>query len=79
MYVGPFFWWRQTHLIVFLYLAWFKRIVAEVWEAFKHEHLEALTQAFQGMTDKEIEEIEQDILQHNCMDDTLSRLRAAFA
>ncbi|CAO3567267.1 unnamed protein product [Mortierella alpina] len=42
-----------------------RRIVAEVWEAFKHEHLEALTQAFQGMTDTEIEEIEQDILQHN--------------
>ncbi|KAF9951141.1 hypothetical protein BGZ72_007261 [Mortierella alpina] len=42
-----------------------RRIVAEVWEAFKHENLEALAQAFQGMTDKEIEEIEQDILQHN--------------
>ncbi|KAF9571507.1 hypothetical protein EC968_000470 [Mortierella alpina] len=42
-----------------------RRIVAEVWEAFKNENLEALAQAFQGMTDKEIEEIEQDILQHN--------------
>ncbi|KAF9289333.1 hypothetical protein BGZ68_009547 [Mortierella alpina] len=42
-----------------------RRIVAEVWEAFKHENLEALAQVFQGMTDKEIEEIEQDILQHN--------------
>ncbi|KAF9968369.1 hypothetical protein BGZ70_004529 [Mortierella alpina] len=42
-----------------------RRIVAEVWEAFKHENLEALTQAFQGMTDKEIEEIEQDILHHS--------------
>ncbi|KAF9203037.1 hypothetical protein BGZ49_006867 [Haplosporangium sp. Z 27] len=42
-----------------------RRIVAEVWEAFKNENYEALAQAFQGMTDKEVEEIEQDILQHN--------------
>ncbi|KAG0273465.1 hypothetical protein BGZ95_010729 [Linnemannia exigua] len=42
-----------------------RRIVAEVWEAFKNENYEALVQAFQGMTDKEIEDIEQDILLHN--------------
>ncbi|KAG0198418.1 hypothetical protein BGX28_008165 [Mortierella sp. GBA30] len=41
-----------------------RRIVAEVWEAFKSENFEALSQAFQGMTDEEIEVIEQDILQH---------------
>ncbi|KAG0370394.1 hypothetical protein BGZ54_006514 [Gamsiella multidivaricata] len=39
-----------------------RRIVAEVWETFKDENFEALSQAFQGMTDKEIEGIEQDIL-----------------
>ncbi|KAG0007116.1 hypothetical protein BGZ65_006661 [Modicella reniformis] len=43
-----------------------RRIVAEVWEAFKNENFEALTQAFHGMTDKEIEDIEQDILQYHC-------------
>jgi hypothetical protein len=37
-----------------------------VWEAFKNENYEALALAFQGMTDKEVEDIEQDILQHNC-------------
>ncbi|KAF9144831.1 hypothetical protein BGX30_011329 [Mortierella sp. GBA39] len=42
-----------------------RRIVAEVWEAFKNENYEALAQAFQGMTDKELEDIEQDILQYN--------------
>ncbi|KAG0319766.1 hypothetical protein BGZ97_001501 [Linnemannia gamsii] len=42
-----------------------RRIVAEVWEAFKNENYEALALAFQGMTDKEVEDIEQDILQHN--------------
>ncbi|KAF9100286.1 hypothetical protein BGX23_000049 [Mortierella sp. AD031] len=42
-----------------------RRIVAEVWEAFKNENFEALAQAFQGMTDKEIEDVEQDILQYN--------------
>ncbi|KAF8947157.1 hypothetical protein BGZ47_010175 [Haplosporangium gracile] len=42
-----------------------RRIVVEVWEAFKNENYGALAQAFQGMTDKELEDIEQDILQHN--------------
>ncbi|KAF9401522.1 hypothetical protein BGX21_001423 [Mortierella sp. AD011] len=42
-----------------------RRIVAEVWETFKNENFEALAQAFQGMTDKEIEEIELDILKYN--------------
>ncbi|KAF9297925.1 hypothetical protein BGZ88_008519 [Linnemannia elongata] len=42
-----------------------RRIVAEVWEAFKNENYEALALAFQGMTDKELEDIEQEILQHN--------------
>ncbi|KAG0264092.1 hypothetical protein BG011_007487 [Mortierella polycephala] len=42
-----------------------KRIIAEVWEAFKNEHYEALSQAFQGMTDQEIEDVENEILQHN--------------
>ncbi|KAG0217987.1 hypothetical protein BGX31_011718 [Mortierella sp. GBA43] len=41
-----------------------RRIVQEVWETFKNENLEALAQAFQGMTDREIEEIEQDILRY---------------
>ncbi|KAF9124350.1 hypothetical protein BGW39_008289 [Mortierella sp. 14UC] len=47
-----------------------RRIVAEVWEAFKNENYAALAQAFQGMTDKEIENIEQDILQHNYVTDS---------
>ncbi|KAG0379027.1 hypothetical protein BGX24_001949 [Mortierella sp. AD032] len=47
-----------------------RRIVLEVWEAFKNENYEALVQAFQGMTDKEIEDIEQDILQHNYATDS---------
>ncbi|KAF9191986.1 hypothetical protein BGZ50_008931 [Haplosporangium sp. Z 11] len=42
-----------------------KRIIAEVWEAFKNEHYEALSQVFQGMTDQEIEDVENEILQHN--------------
>ncbi|KAF9155583.1 hypothetical protein BG015_009366 [Linnemannia schmuckeri] len=47
-----------------------RRIVAEVWEAFKNENYEALAHAFQGMTDKELENIEQDILQHNYATDS---------
>ncbi|KAF9932906.1 hypothetical protein FBU30_007065 [Linnemannia zychae] len=47
-----------------------RRIVAEVWETFKNENYEALAQAFQGMTDKEIEEIEHDILQYNYSTDS---------
>ncbi|KAF9189348.1 hypothetical protein BGZ51_009662 [Haplosporangium sp. Z 767] len=42
-----------------------KRSHAEVWEAFKNEHYEALSQVFQGMTDQEIEDVENEILQHN--------------
>ncbi|KAG0325029.1 hypothetical protein BGZ99_001126 [Dissophora globulifera] len=41
-----------------------RRIIAEVWESYKQENFEVLSQAFLGMTDKEIEDIEQDILQH---------------
>ncbi|KAF9105559.1 hypothetical protein BGX27_009565 [Mortierella sp. AM989] len=47
-----------------------RRIIAEVWESFKNENFEALAHAFQGMTDKEIEDIEQEILQHNYYDPT---------
>ncbi|KAF9911166.1 hypothetical protein BX616_010657, partial [Lobosporangium transversale] len=41
-----------------------QRIVAEVWETFKSENYEELYEAFRGMTDVEIEEIEQDILKY---------------
>ncbi|KAG0306979.1 hypothetical protein BGZ98_001346 [Dissophora globulifera] len=41
-----------------------RRIIAEVWESYKQENFEVLSQAFLGMTDEEIEDIEQDILQH---------------
>ncbi|KAF9579830.1 hypothetical protein BGW38_003750 [Lunasporangiospora selenospora] len=41
-----------------------RRLVAEVWETFKRENYESLVEAFQGMSDAEIESIEQDILQY---------------
>ncbi|KAK3814078.1 MAG: hypothetical protein J3Q66DRAFT_345571 [Benniella sp.] len=41
-----------------------RRIILEVWEAYKNENYDALAQAFHGMTDKEIEGIEQDILHY---------------
>lgn len=37
-----------------------------MWEAYKSENLEALSQVFHGMTDEEIEEIEQDLLHRRC-------------
>ncbi|KAI1310263.1 hypothetical protein EDD11_003763 [Mortierella claussenii] len=41
-----------------------RRLVAEVWDSYKNENSDALQEVFQGLTDQEIEEIEQDILQY---------------
>ena len=40
--------------------------MAEVWEKFKRENYEELARDLEGMTDQNIADMEQEIMQYNC-------------